>query len=175
MILSQFLWYFSPFRNATHFLTWEGSLDLKKRPFELVGTLFWLTTSSLWPLVSGFPFVCTLWWITSMKNLIWILFLQLFQGFVLVPVIFLFYLSLFIDSFLPWIRWLVAGLLQRRPKFHLRPVHVEYVVDKVSLGQVLSPSTSGFPLHYYSTNVSSSYGITYDECNIVLTRDKLAK
>jgi hypothetical protein len=57
--------------------------------------------------------------------------LQLFQESVAVPVISLFNVSLFIDSFLPWVRWLV----QRRTRFDPRPVHVEYVVDKLALGQ----------------------------------------
>ena len=36
----------------------------------------------------------------------------------------------------PWLRWLVAGLSQRRPGFDPESVHVGFVVDKVALGQV---------------------------------------
>jgi hypothetical protein len=36
----------------------------------------------------------------------------------------------------PWLRWLVAGLSLWRPWRALEQVHVEYVVDKVALGQV---------------------------------------
>jgi hypothetical protein len=35
-----------------------------------------------------------------------------------------------------WIRWLVAGLSQRRPDFGLELVRVEFMVDRVALGQV---------------------------------------
>jgi hypothetical protein len=36
----------------------------------------------------------------------------------------------------PWLRSLVAGLTPRRPGFALGSIHVEFVVDKVALGQV---------------------------------------
>jgi hypothetical protein len=42
----------------------------------------------------------------------------------------------------PWLRRLVAGLSQRRPGFDPASVNVGFVVDKVALGQVFSPSTS---------------------------------
>jgi hypothetical protein len=35
-----------------------------------------------------------------------------------------------------WLRWLVAGLSPERPRFELSSVHVGFVMDKVSLGQV---------------------------------------
>jgi hypothetical protein len=35
----------------------------------------------------------------------------------------------------PWFRRLVPGILPWRPGFHPRPAHVEFVVDKVALGQ----------------------------------------
>jgi hypothetical protein len=37
----------------------------------------------------------------------------------------------------PWLRRLVVGLSPRRPGFDPGPVHVKFVVDKVTLGQVL--------------------------------------
>jgi hypothetical protein len=36
----------------------------------------------------------------------------------------------------PWLRRLAAGLPPRKPGFDPGPVHVGFVVDKVSLGQV---------------------------------------
>jgi hypothetical protein len=36
----------------------------------------------------------------------------------------------------PGLRWLVAGLSQRRPRFAHGSVHVGFVVDKVAPGQV---------------------------------------
>jgi hypothetical protein len=36
----------------------------------------------------------------------------------------------------PWLRWLVTGLSPQRPGFNPGSVHVEFVVDKVALGQV---------------------------------------
>jgi hypothetical protein len=51
----------------------------------------------------------------------------------------------------PWLRQLVVGLSPRRPVFHPRPAHVRFVVDKVKLGLVLSPSMSGSPGQYHST------------------------
>jgi len=44
---------------------------------------------------------------------------------------------------MPWLRWLVARLVSWRPGFNPRPVHVEFVIDRVALGQVfLSASFS---------------------------------
>ena len=37
---------------------------------------------------------------------------------------------------MPWLRPLVAGLSPRRPWFDPGSVHVEFMVDKVALGQV---------------------------------------
>jgi hypothetical protein len=53
----------------------------------------------------------------------------------------------------PWFRRLVAGLPQRRLGFDPRSVHVGFVVDKVTLGQVFPPSTSVFPCQFHSTGV----------------------
>jgi hypothetical protein len=50
----------------------------------------------------------------------------------------------------PWLRRLAAGLPPRRPGFDPGPVHVGFVVDKVALGQVFSPSTSVFPCQFHS-------------------------
>jgi hypothetical protein len=36
----------------------------------------------------------------------------------------------------PWLRWLVTGLSQQRPRFVPMSVHVGFVVDKVALAQV---------------------------------------
>jgi hypothetical protein len=53
---------------------------------------------------------------------------------------------------------LVADLSRRRTGLDPKPVRVRFVVDKVTLGQVSSPSTSGFPsvsFHQCSiTNIS---------------------
>jgi hypothetical protein len=51
----------------------------------------------------------------------------------------------------PWLRRLVAGLSPRRPGFDPGSVHVGFVVDKVALGQVFSPSTSVFPCQFDCT------------------------
>ena len=36
----------------------------------------------------------------------------------------------------PWLRWLVAALSPRRPGFDSKSVRVNFVVDKVAVGQV---------------------------------------
>jgi hypothetical protein len=51
----------------------------------------------------------------------------------------------------PWFRRLVAGLSPRRSGFAPRSIHVGFVVDKVTLGRVFSPSSSIFPCQYHST------------------------
>jgi hypothetical protein len=51
----------------------------------------------------------------------------------------------------PWLRRLAAGLPLRRPGFDPESVHVGFVVDKVALGQVFSPSSSVFPCQFHST------------------------
>jgi hypothetical protein len=50
----------------------------------------------------------------------------------------------------------MAQVVSRRPPteeagFDPGSVHVGFVVDKVTLGQVFSPSTSVFPCQFYST------------------------
>jgi hypothetical protein len=57
---------------------------------------------------------------------------------------------------MPWLRWLVAGLSLRRPRFVPGTVHVGFVVDRVAVGQVflwvsVLPSVSfhcGSPYRY---------------------------
>jgi hypothetical protein len=153
MIILQFLWYFSQLRNATNFRTWDGSLWARRGLF----------------LTHRFLSSATRKWISiRLRTMMNHINEELYTKYVAATsprvcgsaCYFLFYLSLFIDLFLPWVRWLVAGLLQRRLRFGPKAIHVEYVMDKVSLGQVLSPSTSGFPRHYYSTIASSSCSLT---------------
>jgi hypothetical protein len=50
-----------------------------------------------------------------------------------------------------WLRRLAACLPTRRPGFDPGSVHVGFVVNKVALGQVFSPSTSVFPCQFHST------------------------
>jgi hypothetical protein len=61
------------------------------------------------------------------------------------------YFSIFPSMAVPWLRRLVASLSPWRPGFDIRSVHVEFVVDKVALGQVFPPSTSVFPCQFHST------------------------
>jgi hypothetical protein len=53
----------------------------------------------------------------------------------------------------PWLRRLVAGVSPRRPGCNPRPVHVEFVVDKVALSVLLFPLISiirlVLPVHYF--------------------------
>jgi hypothetical protein len=51
----------------------------------------------------------------------------------------------------PWLRRLAAGLPERRPGFDPGSLHMGFVVHKVALGQVFSPSTSVFPCQFHST------------------------
>ena len=39
-------------------------------------------------------------------------------------------------SYMPWLRWLVAGLPLLRCWFYPRPVHMRFVVDNMALGQL---------------------------------------
>ena len=47
----------------------------------------------------------------------------------------------------PWRMWLVDGLSPWRPRFDPRPVHVGFVVDKVTLGQVFLRVFPALSLH----------------------------
>jgi hypothetical protein len=60
MIRSQFLWYFCPLTNVTHFLKRDDSLDLKRVPREHVGRLHDTPLPLYHHMQAGFPFVCTL-------------------------------------------------------------------------------------------------------------------
>jgi hypothetical protein len=51
----------------------------------------------------------------------------------------------------PWFGKLVAGLPPGRPGFDPGSVYMGFVVDKVALEQVFSPSTSLFPCQFHST------------------------
>jgi hypothetical protein len=53
----------------------------------------------------------------------------------------------------PRLRRLVADLPPRRPGFDPGSVHVGFVVDKVTLGQVFPPSASVFSCQFHSTGV----------------------
>ena len=48
----------------------------------------------------------------------------------------------------PWLRRLVAGLSLRRPGFDPGSIHVGFVVNKVALGQVFSPSCRFSPVKF---------------------------
>jgi hypothetical protein len=48
----------------------------------------------------------------------------------------------------PWLRRLVAGLLPRRLGFDSESVHVGFVVDKVTLGQVFPRILQFSPVHF---------------------------
>jgi hypothetical protein len=52
---------------------------------------------------------------------------------------------------MPWLRRLVAGLSSQRPGFDSGRVHVGFVVDKVSLGQVFLRVIRVFPRQFNST------------------------
>ena len=67
-----------------------------------------------------------------------------------------------------WLRQKVSGLLQRRSGFELVPVHVGFILDRMTLGQVLIQVlqlSSGYiyqfsilhQLHSYSTDAVYSY------------------
>jgi hypothetical protein len=45
--------------------------------------------------------------------------------------------SLNLSRAVPWFRWLVAGLLPRKPRFGPWPIHVKFVADKLPLGRLL--------------------------------------
>jgi hypothetical protein len=44
--------------------------------------------------------------------------------------------SIYSNKAVPWLRWLVAGLSQWRPRFIAGTVHAGFVVEKVAMGQV---------------------------------------
>jgi hypothetical protein len=48
-------------------------------------------------------------------------------------------LAYYAERAVPWLRCLVSGLSPRRPRFASGSVHVGFVVDKVTLGQVFTP------------------------------------
>jgi len=54
---------------------------------------------------------------------------------------------------IPSLSWLDYSLLPYRPRFNPRPVHVGFVVDKVTLGQVFLQVLQVFPVsvipHYF--------------------------
>ena len=56
-----------------------------------------------------------------------------------------------------WLRCIVTSHSLWSPNFDPRPVLVGFVVDKVALGQVFSPSTSVFPSHSHSTSAVYSF------------------
>jgi len=60
---------------------------------------------------------------------------------------------------MPWLSWLVNGLSLFRTRFILRPVHVGFVVIKLSLGQDLSAYFSfllSAPFYQYFMLIHSS-------------------
>jgi len=47
------------------------------------------------------------------------------------------YIYIYIYQAAPCLRWFVSGLSPQKPGFNLRPVCVEFLVDRVTLDQVL--------------------------------------
>jgi len=74
---------------------------------------------------------------------------------------------MFTASTAPRLMRSVAGLSQWRPAFDPRPVNVSFVVDKLALGQVFSPSTSVYPLSvsFYRRSVLQ---LVYHQRHIIL-------
>jgi hypothetical protein len=66
----------------------------------------------------------------------------------------LYFVSYFVSGNIPGVwnlkLFVAAGLPPRSPGFDAGSVHVGFVVDKVALGQVFSPSTSVFPCQFHS-------------------------
>ena len=59
--------------------------------------------------------------------------------------------ELMLERAVSWLRRLVAGLSPRRPGFDSGSVHVGFVVDKVSLGQVFPRVLRFFPVNSIPT------------------------
>jgi len=59
-----------------------------------------------------------------------------------------------------------SRLSPRKPRFNLGRIRVGFVMDRVALGRVLSPSTLVFPSHY-STN--APYSFVHRKCYIIIT------
>lgn len=58
---------------------------------------------------------------------------------------------------LPWFHQLIIGLSPWRSGFNPSPVHVEFVENKVTMGQDIFLCTFVFPCWYYSTNAPHSF------------------
>jgi hypothetical protein len=56
-----------------------------------------------------------------------------------------------VKTAVPWLRRLAADLLPRRPGFAPGPVYVEFMMDKVALGQVFCEFLWFFSCQYQST------------------------
>ena len=67
------------------------------------------------------------------------------------------FLSPLLNSDVSRLRRLVAGLSKRNPWFSRRLVLLRFVIYKVALGQVFSPSTSVFACQYHSANDPHSF------------------
>jgi hypothetical protein len=65
-----------------------------------------------------------------------------------------------VNQAVPWLRRLVVGLQPRRPGFDPGSVHVGFVMDKVTLGQVF-PQYFGFPL-----------SVSFQRCSITSKNEK---
>jgi hypothetical protein len=58
---------------------------------------------------------------------------------------------------MPYLRQLVTGFPLRQPGFEARSGHVEFVVDNMAVGQVLSLSILVSPANFHSTNCSTFF------------------
>jgi hypothetical protein len=76
----------------------------------------------------------------SIKQLVFVLKTQLVYNYK-AGTDFSYYLDeLWASQAVPWLRWLVAGLSPRSPRFDLGPDYVRFAVDKGALGQIFSES-----------------------------------
>ena len=76
-----------------------------------------------------------------------------------------------------WLRWLITSLSPWKPGFSLLPVHVEFVVDRMTVGQVPPPS---IPICMLAVSLHLQHSILihtfiYDECYITVAVDIIIK
>jgi hypothetical protein len=65
-----------------------------------------------------------------------------------------------------WSKHLV-GLSLRRPRFHPRPIHVRFVVDKVALAQVFLQVIRFSPVSFIAPLLCSDISFICDYCYII--------
>jgi len=71
------------------------------------------------------------------------------------------------------LRWLITGLIHKKPRFNVRPVHMRFLVGRVALGQVFVEVFWFSLVSIIPSMLHTHVWFIYHWCHIILSIDSL--